>query len=77
METAADGTSIIHRLHDNVLLVLLDRKTDSEEAEPEGEEAELSLMLSDHDESDEQNTTQVFNIESTSKNLIFFCLYEV
>ena len=82
METASDGTSIIHRLHDNVLLVLLDRKTESEEAEPEGEEpegeeAELSLMLSDHDESDEQNTTQVFNIESTSKNLIFICLYEV
>ena len=87
METASDGTCIIHRLHDNVLLVLLDRKTESEEAEPEGEEPEgeepegeepeLSLMLSDQDESDEQNTTQVFNIESTSKNLILICSYEV
>ena len=43
METASDGTSTIHRLHERVLLVLLERKT-----EPEEEEYEVSMVFSSH-----------------------------
>ena len=41
METASDGTSIIHRLHEKVLLVLLERKR-----APEEEEYEVCMVFS-------------------------------